>query len=78
MTKMTPKRAGKRSGPESGGLDFLTPREFGERAGLHVSTVRAMVHRGDIPAIRLGAHRMRIPRSFLETAAKAPSRLGPA
>lgn len=43
---------------------FLTVREVAELLRLHVSSVRAAIERGEIPALRLG-HKFRISSEAL-------------
>src|SRR5258708_16574992 len=49
--------------------EFYTPREYGERTGLHLRTVRKMIASGRIPTFQPGGPRSRvlIPVSSLTT-----------
>jgi excisionase family DNA binding protein len=45
---------------------FLTVAEIAELLKLNQQTIRNMIDRGDLPAIRVGARRVRIRRADLE------------
>ena len=46
--------------------EFLTVQDVAQLLKLNPQTVRNMIDRGDLPAIRVGARRVRIERSDLD------------
>ena len=47
-------------------MQLLTSTETASRLGLGVSTVKRMIQRGELPAVRIGERSIRVNRKELE------------
>jgi excisionase family DNA binding protein len=49
---------------------LLRAAEVAERLGLRVSTIRQMIHRGDLPVVRPTRRAVRVPAEHVEAIAR--------